>query len=149
MQTKEICSMYYTIGNSNEIIVPFKNEKEEILQISNSESNFIPLQTKTSNQIKIITDTNPEKDGIYQIIANDVSLQNVAFNYDRKESNLDYFDIKSWLQNFKNTTYFTSVSEGINTLNDQHKKHNLWQLFIIFVLLFLGIEILLQKFLKN
>jgi len=149
LQTKEIGSMYYTIGNSNEIIVPFKNEKEEILQISNSESNFIPLQTKTSNQIKIITDTNPEKDGIYQIIANDVSLQNVAFNYDRKESNLDYFDIKNWLQNFKNATYFTSVNEGINTINDQHKKHNLWQLFIIFVLLFLGIEILLQKFLKN
>ena len=149
METKEISSIYYTIGNNYEIIVPYEKEKEEILQISNPEGNFIPLQTKTSNQIKIITDTNPEKDGIYQITSNDITLQNVAFNYDRKESNLDYFDIKNWVQDFKNATYFTSVKQGINTINDQHKKHNLWQLFIIFVLLFLGIEILLQKFLKS
>ena len=149
METKEISSIYYTIGNYNEILVPYENEKEEILQISNPEGNFIPLQTKTSNQIKIITDTNPEKDGIFQITSNDVTVENVAFNYDRKESNLDYFDIKNWVRNFKNATYFNSVKQGINTINDQHKKHNLWQLFIIFVLLFLGIEILLQKFLKS
>jgi hypothetical protein len=149
LQTREMSTLYYTIGANNEISIPTKNEKEEILQLSNSESSFIPLQTKTSNQIKIKTDTNPEKEGIYQIKSKDVFFQNVAFNYDRKESNLTYFDMKTWVENFKNASYFESVEQGINTVNDKNKKHNLWQLFIIFVLLFLGIEILLQKFLKS
>ncbi len=149
LQIKEMNTAYYTIGNTNEIVVPNKNEKEEILEISNSESRFIPLQMKTSNQIKITTDTNPEKDGIYNIKSKDLFLQNIAFNYDRKESNLSYFEIKKSIEHFKNATYFSSVSQGINTINDKNKKHNLWQLFIIFVLLFLGIEILLQKFLKS
>jgi len=149
LQTKEMGTAYYTIGNANEISIPNKNEKEEILEISNSENNFIPLQTKTSNQIKIKTDTNPERDGVYQLRSKNEFLQHIAFNYDRKESSLTYFDMKSLAENFKNAAYFTSATQGINTVNDKDKKHNLWQLFIIFVLLFLGIEILLQKFLKS
>ncbi len=149
LQSEEMGTAYYIIGNANEISITNKNEKEEILEISNSETNFIPLQTKTSTQIKIKTDTNPEKDGVYEIRSKDEFLQHIAYNYDRKEGELSYFDMKSWVENFKNASYFSSVTQGINTVNDKDKKHNLWQLFIIFVLLFLGIEILLQKFLKS
>jgi len=141
--------VYFCIGEKNEIIIQSQKVKEEILQISNKETSFIPLQTKTSTQIIIQTEKIPEKDGIYQITNKEEHLQNLAFNYNRKESYLSYFDVKNWVENNKNATYFPSIIDGINNLNDNNKKHNLWQLFIIFVLLFLGIETLLQKLLKR
>ena len=62
---------------------------------------------------------------------------------------MEYSSINLLSKKYDNVNYFDSIEEAITTLNDQYKKHNLWQLFVIFALLFLGIEIILQKFLKN
>lgn len=146
---REQNQIYYTIGDENEILINLQNEKETILQITNKETSFIPLQTKSSDQIKIQIENNPLSAGIYQIYDKEKILQNIAFNYNRNESDLTYIEPEKWIKSYKNATYFSSVNSGIVRINDQNKKHNLWQLFIIFVLLFLGIEVLLQKFLKS
>ncbi|MCF6297358.1 MAG: BatA domain-containing protein [Flavobacteriaceae bacterium] len=147
-QNKIQKNLYYTIGDKNEIVIKSNNSEDRVLHITNENFDFIPLQTKTSNSIKIKIEYNPLQNGVYQITNND-SLQHIAFNYNREESDLSYRDIKYFVKNYTNATYFSSVENAITTLNGQDKKHSLWQLFIIFALIFLGIEIILQKFLKN
>jgi len=142
-------NLYLTIGNKNELIIKSDSNKNDVLHIKNKNSDFIPLQTRTPNHVRIQTDINPIKGGVYQITYKNDTLQNVAYNYDRKESDLTYNPIDQLVKNIKNAKYFTSINNAITNLNDQHIKHNLWQLFIIFALLFLGIEIVLQKFLKS
>ena len=142
--------IYYTVGQKNEILVKqITNQEEAVLHISNENTDFIPLQSKTTNSIKIQTEMDPLEDGIYQLTNNLDYSKNIAYNYNRAESLMEYLPIRSLSKKHNNVNYFDAVDEAVMTLNDQSKKHNLWHLFIIFALLFLGIEIILQKFLKN
>ena len=142
--------IYYTVGQKNEILVKqITNQEEAVLHISNENTDFIPLQSKTTNSIKIQTEMDPLEDGIYQLTNNLDYSKNIAYNYNRAESLMEYLPIRSLSKKHNNVNYFDAVDEAVMTLNDQYKKHNLWHLFIIFALLFLGIEIILQKFLKN
>ena len=148
-QNQKQKELYFTVGKRNEIIVKSITDQEAVLYISNKNTDFIPLQSKTINSIKIQTESNPLIDGIYEITNNIDYSKNIAFNYNREESKMEYSSINLLSKKYDNVNYFDSIEEAITTLNDQYKKHNLWQLFIIFALLFLGIEIILQKFLKN
>jgi len=148
-QNQEQKELYFTVGKKNEFEIKLITEQEAVLHLSNEHTDFIPLQSKTINAIKIQTELNPLRDGIYQITNNNDYSKNIAFNYNREESKMDYSNVNSLAKKYDNVNYFDSIEDAITTLNDQYKKHNLWQLFIIFALLFLGIEIILQKFLKN
>ncbi len=140
-------TLYYTIGNKNEIVLKTHNNSDEVWHISNKNSDFIPLQTKSLNKVKIEIENNPLIDGVYQI-SNASTEKYLAFNYNREESDMVYFNVEQAIKKYNNTVYFSSIDDSITTINDQYKKHNLWQLFVIFALIFLGIEILLQKFMK-
>jgi len=142
-------NLYFTIGDKNEILVKQLTDEDAVLHIRNENIDFIPLQSKTINSVKIHTERNPIQDGIYQITNNLDFNKNIAFNYNREESSMEYLPVRSLSEKYRNVNYFNAVEKAVRTLNDQYKKHNLWQLFIIFALLFLGIEIVLQKFLKN
>ena len=148
-QNQKQNEIYFTVGKKNEFVVKSVTDQDVVLHISNKNFDFIPLQSKTTNNIKIETELDPLKDGIYQISNNIDYNKNIAFNYNREESKMEYSLINSLSKNHHNINYFDSIEEAITVLNDQYKKHNLWQLFVIFALLFLGIEIVLQKFLKN
>lgn len=141
--------LYYTIGRKNNISVfsKDKNDGGEVLQLSKGDINFIPLQIKTANKIIVRTENNPTESGLYLLKNNTEIFQQVAFNYNREESNLVYQNMKSKLKNLENVAFSTSVTNAIVMLNDKYKKHQLWQLFLIFALIFLGMEIVLQKFL--
>lgn len=141
--------LFYTIGIKNEIVIKSNILKDNVVHLVKNDISFIPLQSKTSDYIKIQTDDNPLSDGIYQIKSNEQVLQSIAYNFNRNESDLTYYPINKLTDNQHNTEYFTSLYDAINQIDDQYKNKNLWQLFIIFALLFLGIEIILQKFLKN
>ena len=143
--------LFYTIGNKNEITVKTNpdNPTKEVAHLMKDKINFIPLQSKSSNFLKIKTSKNPPTNGIYQLKIGENILKKIAYNYNRNETNFTYLKEIDLTQNKQNTSYFTSVSKAIENENNLNKNKNLWQLFIIFALLFLGIEIFLQKFLKN
>ena len=141
--------LYYNIGQKNEIIVKTNSKKENVLHLTNANIDFIPLQNKSANYIKILTEDDPLKEGVYQIVDTDSTYQNTAYNYNRRESNLTYFEMEEWTKEKLNVKYFTSVERAITKINDKYKDQNLWQLFIIFAMIFLVLEIILQKMLKN
>ena len=141
--------MYFTVGNNNVFMIKSNNIQDDVLHISNENNDFIPLQKKSVNSVIIQTDIDPLSDGIYQVSNTNGFEKNIAFNFNRNESRLEYLPLSSIEKKYGNASYYTSISDAIIRLNDKYKKHILWQLFIIFALLFLGIEFLLQKFLKN
>lgn len=141
--------LYYTIGKKNEILLKSNIQNDDVVHLVKNDKDFFPLQSKTANHLKIETDNYPLTDGIYQIKRKEKVIQNVAYNYNREESNLSYYPIDKFVENHSNIKYFSSVNKALKQINDQNKNKNLWQLFIIFALLFLGLEIILQKFLKS
>jgi aerotolerance regulator-like protein len=149
LQGTPVYNLFYVIGNKNEIIVKTDTKMQNVLHLSNSETDFIPLQNESTNYFKIQTEDNPIIEGLYQVKSGNNVLQNVAYNYNREESLLTYYPIDQLSKNMKNAEYFTTVENAIKKINDQNKNQNLWQLFVIFATIFLGIEIILQKFLKG
>jgi len=136
--------IYHTIGKENAYNVSTNQNQDEVLTLKNSTDEFIPLQQVFKNYVKISTNDLPKKSGNYHIISNNNYIQNVSYNYDTKESSLNYvtfFDIK----NFK---YSNSVSGFFETSKAQFKTIDLWKWFLIFALFFVIVEIILLKFLK-
>ncbi|MDJ0645190.1 MAG: BatA domain-containing protein [Flavobacteriaceae bacterium] len=138
----------YTIGQRNEIEVKARLQKDDILQISNDETNFIPLQQIGNASVKINTNDQPLKSGFYELKDKERLVKNLAFNYDRNESDLRYTDVKSFAENNTNIRYYNSVQTALNNINNEYKTRSLWQIFLLMAILFLLVEIGLLKFLK-
>jgi len=142
-------SIYLSIGNKNNIIVESENFTDEPLKLQKGDLEFIPLQTKRNTQINLSTEEYPFEPGVYSIRDKMVNLKKLAYNYNREESNLTLNDMKALENKRENVHFFSSTSQAIKDVNDSHNNQNLWQLFIILALVFLILEILLQKFLKT
>ena len=149
LQNQSVNDLYYTIGNRNSIFVKTQINDDEVLHITKKGLDFIPLQVKKTNSTQIQTEENPSVEGIFQIKDNDHVIRDIAYNYNREESDLSSNLMEQIKNKYENVQFFTSVNNAIEKVNGQYINRNLWQLFIIFALLFLGLEILLQKFLKN
>ncbi len=141
--------LYYNIGKKN--IIQFKNNQkgDAVFHLVQKDFDFIPLQSRSMDFVNIITEEKPLKAGIYTVTNSSKKFINISFNYDRKEGDLTYYQVNKYLENRQNVHFYKSVKNVITQINDQDKNRNLWQLFIIFALVFLGVEIILQKFLKN
>lgn len=148
-QHKGTEAIYRIIGKENQIVVSGSVESEAPLTISKGESEFIPLQSKRNNKIILTTQDFPLASGIYEIKNDLVKLGQLAYNYDRKESELIYNRLDALEDMPENMHSFSSVEDVIKEINDRQNNQNLWHLFIILALVFLILEILLQKFLKN
>jgi len=142
-------NLYYTVGEKNEIEFKNDHKSDAVFHLQNEELDFIPLQSKTSDFVKIQTEEKPVKAGLYKITNNSVDYRSISFNYNRNESDLSYYQLDNYLKNRKNVHYSNSVDNVLSQINEENKNRSLWQLFIIFALVFFGIEIVIQKFLKN
>ena len=122
---------------------------EEALKIVGNGMEFIPMQIRTSERINVTTQDYPLNSGLYDLKSGDTLLETLAFNYDRIESDLTYVNLKPLTDQFENIYYFNSLDTAMKEGIERNNNRELWQLFVIFALVFLILEILLQKFLKN
>jgi hypothetical protein len=139
----------YLIGRTNEIEVKVTLQKDNILEFSSTNESFIPLQQVGNSSVIITTTNQPLVSGIYSIKNNEKLLKNIAYNYNREESDLEYLNLEELIKQNSNYTYFTNVKDAFNAINEENKTNNLWHLFLVISLVFVVIEILLLKFLKS
>lgn len=142
-------AIYFCIGKDNIMVTTYVSADDEPYKIKGNEMEFIPLQSKTGALTKIITREFPLKSGIYNLKLKDKVIKRLAYNYDRSESELNFDELKPVIDYFENMHLYHSLKNALKSVNDRNNNKNLWQLFIIFALVFLILEILLQKFLKN
>jgi hypothetical protein len=132
------------IGENQSIILDVLLSKDEVLTVKNDQGDFIPMQQLLNNKTKISFGDYPEKAGNYSIYKNDEKLKDVSFNLPRNESNLNLQN-ENILGDFTKTD---SVSTVYNDIQSQRTASELWKWFIIGTLVFLLLELFIQKFVK-
>lgn len=132
-----------TIGNGQPFILDANLSKDEIVEVRNESEKFIPVQQVLNNKVKLTFNDYPAQAGNFGVFNKEKLLRNVGFNYDRTEGNLTANP--DLLSSYK-------VVDTIDTLFDdlqQDRTNNdIWKWFVIFALLLLFLELLIQKFVK-
>lgn len=133
-----------TIGENQPYIVDALLSKDEILTIKNNSESFIPVQQLLNTKVKISFNDNPNEAGNFGIFNNKNLMQNISFNYSRTESNLALVnpDIAA---NYKKIDDIETV---FNTIQTDRTDTQIWKWFVVLTLLFLVLELLIQKFVK-
>lgn len=139
-----LTNLYYTLGRENVVDVQTSLTQDAVLTISNSGEEFIPLQQTSNNKVRLTTDEFPTKAGIYSVKNQNVELQQISYNFSRNESDLQYHNMASV---YPENTHAT-VAQFFEELKNEQSVASLWKWFVIFALVFLGIEMLILKFVK-
>ncbi len=145
MQSLPLAKLYYETGKQNTFAIPVSLLQDEILTLKDSISAFIPLQQTKANQVIITTNEEPSKSGSYAVKKEDVFIEMVSYNYNRRESKLQYFDVDNW----DGARSYSSIESMFETISEENTINNFWKWFVIFAVLFLLLEMLVLKFYKN
>ena len=139
----KIPNLYLTIGTNATIELPLQMEKDNVIEVVKKDIEFIPLQQSYSNKVRLTFTENPDKAGIYSLVRDSDTLKGLSFNYSRKESVLRYLQVDD--------LGISTVENSISTLFGKLAKDNTiieyWKWFVIFALVFVLVEVLIQKFL--
>lgn len=157
--------------------IAFDNNSEEDISYFLNRTEPIKLQYQTKNNIDVITLKNNKIQQLIQLsraggnqkfwLNSEIKypgiftieekgdgrnfLGQIALNYPRTESIMDFWDEKDLKGLFDaNQMVFNqdNISKLISSLSENISGKSLWQIFIVFALLFLMIEVLLLRFLK-
>jgi hypothetical protein len=112
-----------------------------VVKITRENKTFIPFQNKQNSKLKIILEDLPKMAGHYALHDKSDTLLYLSFNYDRNESNLYYPKI----ENFTSIAAFDSIKASLESLKSGVNVNELWKWFVIFVLIFLALEMLILK----
>jgi hypothetical protein len=133
-----------TIGENQPFIVDALLSKDEILTIKNTTESFIPVQQLLNTKVKMTFNDNPLFAGNFSIFNGQNEIQNISFNYSRTEGNLANTN-KDIAADFEKTNNIETV---FNTIQTDRTDTQIWKWFVILALLFLTLELLIQKFVK-
>lgn len=136
------------IGETNPFIVDAELAKDEILEVKSTSKatgeKFIPVQQILNNKAKLTFNDLPKEAGNYGVFNQNKLIKNVSFNYSRTEGNIDNSNIDA-LSNYK---IVESIESVFDTLKFDRQDTSIWKWFVFLTLLFLVLEILIQKFVK-
>ncbi len=112
---------------------------------------FIPAQQWIDGKLSIAVKDEVKKAGFYDLMNGDRSIYTFAFNYSRKESDLRFYDqeeLEAWVNDRDNVRLIKVKNAPLkkSTIRDERP---LWKYFIIGAIVFLLIEILIVKFIKQ
>jgi hypothetical protein len=132
------------IGEDQPFVVDALLSKDEILTVKNTTESFIPVQQLLNTKVKMSFNENPSEAGNFGIFNGTNLVQNISFNYTRTESNLSLAntDIAA---NYKEIEDIETVFNSIQT---DRTDTQIWKWFVLLTLLFLVLELLIQKFVK-
>ncbi|MAE07223.1 MAG: hypothetical protein CL661_00505 [Bacteroidetes bacterium] len=150
--------LFYTLGKDNNINLNIDNDivSETPFSFSSLQSQhyIIPSQKHNNGKLVLSLDDIDLQNGYYKVMISDSAIAVVAFNFNRDESEMHYFDINELTDQFeksglRNVTILNiSDPKYTEIINALQKESDLWKLFIIFALSVIFIEILILRFWK-
>ncbi|NNC34409.1 MAG: VWA domain-containing protein [Croceitalea sp.] len=143
LKSLKSADLYLQMGDDNVVDVATQVEKDNIVKLMHDESEFIPLQKSYTNKLRLYFQENPALDGIYAVVKGKDTLQHISFNFTRDESQLTYLD----LDNIDVSSVQNTIPALFQSLNEDNTITQYWKWFVIFALVFVLMEILIQKFL--
>lgn len=149
--------LYFTVGENEQIVLNSRlPDSDQVYRISSVEKDFeiIPEIRSIFAQTELFTQNQIREAGHYDVLLDNEVIAGLAFNYDRKESELDSHT-KTELETIlldQRLDNFRVIRPADRSLTDVITELNmgvrLWKLFIILALLFLFAEVILLRFLK-
>ena len=150
--------LYYIIGKDETIdISNFTVTDYNMLHISglHSEFDFIPEHKADKGAVILFIHQVIRNSGNYIVKSDSRPVAGISFNYDRSESDLSYYDtgvLKEMIakNNLRNISIIDAGDQLLTKVIQQAKQgRQLWKLFIILGLFFIGGEIALLRLWKK
>ena len=150
--------IYYKTSANEAIQVPtVSNFSDKPLHIIKDDKkvDVIPEHRIINNATTLFTQNQIKEAGYYAVVEDTIILKGLAFNFDRKESDMNFYS-KEELQKqvdekgFKNIRIIEPNEKNIaNTIQEEKDGKQLWKLFLILALVFLALEIIIIRLFKN
>jgi len=137
----------YRVGVENQVVIPYKLQNDAVLHIKNAQVDFIPRQEIHPETVRLFTSNDPQTAGFYQVKDKEEIIQNIAYNYPKEESNLDFLDIASLTNSNANTQSYDTIKDAFSNLSKEQSSTAYFKWFVLVAILFLLTEILLLKYL--
>lgn len=141
----------YTIGKDDFVEYENNNKKSEsVYKLKGKTEEFIPGQRTLGSKLFLSLNNQLKNAGIYELFMEEGSpLAYFGFNFDRKESILDYFTTDQLKQKYPegNVQFLDDANKDLSMeVGEIDKGWVLWKWCIIAALAFLFFEILLLRF---
>jgi hypothetical protein len=137
-----------TIGENQPFIVETVLTKDEIVSVKNdavpNKESFIPVQQILNSKVKLTFNDNPKEAGNFGVYNNNEKIENISFNFNRTESNLENPNSDA-TSDFKEITDIETV---FDTLQADRTDSQIWKWFVLLTLLFIIFEVIIQKLVK-
>jgi len=149
--------LFYNV--SSNVLITIKNDitlKDQPVHIKQVSGNFdiIPESRLINNALSLFPHNQINIPGFFEVLRNNTLLIPLAFNYSRKESDLNCLNNEQ-LNKIINDKTFTNINIIENTANELTsfiqqgtEGKRLWKLFIILTLLFIAAEVAILRLLK-
>lgn len=145
--------MSYTIGDDKIIrLDKIKLSNDKYIKVKGAGQEFIPKMVNSPTETILDEGNLINKASVYNLMKDDSIISKLAFNYDRKESSMDFYDVSDVSKKFgTEVKIYDNKNENYNftkMINASNNGKSLWIWAIILSLLFLAIEIVLIRFWK-
>jgi hypothetical protein len=143
----------YTIGQDESLIADnFSQGNETVYKLKGTSEEFIPEQRTVGSKVYLGVNNKIKEAGYYKLfLSEEETLAEYAFNYDRKESELDYFnedDLNGIVQNRMSVISLENKASFEAEIEERSQGVVLWRWCLILALLFLLFEVLILRFWK-
>jgi len=158
LYSKAMNKLFYTIGNDEAIeIRNIKTDGDLTYKISNKTNNFeiIPEHKNIDLQTYVYPHDQIKRADNYVLMKGVDTNSVISYNYNRTESEMNFYSIEELkdlikLKGLKNFNIFDLENKSATKVFEEMSQGvRLWKLFIILGLLFLIVEVVLLRFLKN
>jgi len=144
--------LYYTLGQ-DQLKVGDLEAKESPIHIVGKGIDLIPPQEYKEGELSLELDEGLLKAGHYQLQRDGQMLGMISLNYSREESDFQLMQKEDFEQLEAETVSSISLYDQedeslIQAIKQERKGDSLWKYFIIFALIFMGIEIALLRLIK-
>lgn len=146
-------NLSYFIGKDN--LVEIENQKtngESVYKLKGV-NEFIPSQQGFGRKLVLDVKNQVMKAGYYDVVLGERIQERLAFNYDRRESDLSLYadsELSDMVKNDAVNILRFEEQEGIRDfVGEKDRGIVLWKWFILAALLFLLAEILIIRYVKN
>lgn len=150
LNSQKVGELSYTLGSDEMVEVQNrKTTSETVYRLKRDDKELIPPQQVRGAKVMLDLDKQIDKAGIYKLMLPEKDYSRlVALNYDRRESDLSALSANELDDRFQgnNIGVISSVDQNLkNVVQELDRGVVLWKLCIIFVLVFIGAEVLLLR----
>ena len=143
--------LFYIIGKDNSTTVPNQSGNDEIIYKISGMDEFIPSQSNMGKTINLGFNNMIDEAGFYKVMIDNEMTKNLAMNYNRLESDLEFFDIAELKERY--TDKANIIENSLDTdmellIKEKDKGITLWKWCLILALLCLAVETLLLRLWK-